>query len=384
MILPFCVNGRIGKWKMTDIAIIGGGFFGCYLAEHLSKKGYSVTIFEAKNNLLQGASSLNQARVHNGYHYPRSIMTGARSRLSYSKFSDEFSEATIKTHTHRYLVARSLSKVSAQQFEAFCRRIGAYFDTDSKFLNQYCDRKYIEAAYLTEEAVFDANILNELMIDRIKAKKNIDVKTNSFIDSVEEDANGINLYIRADGQLKRSYFKHVFCCAYDGINAVLRRSKKDQLPFKQEFTEICIVDTPTFMKDSGLTVMCGPFFSILPHPISGKYSFSHVRFTPQVEYWDLIDKDDYDKLYASWEQNRRSNFLKIRADASRFLPLLKDVNYDHSQWTVKTVLQASEQNDSRPIFIDWNTGINNFHCVLGGKIDNVYDMITYIDNHFLK
>lgn len=366
---------------MTGIAIIGGGFFGCYLAEHLSKKGYPVTIFEAKDTLLQGASSLNQARVHNGYHYPRSIMTGARSRLSFSKFSDEFSEAIIKTDTHRYLVARSLSKVSAQQFEAFCRRIGAYFDYDSSFLNKYCDRKYIEAAYLTEEAVFNANILKELMVERIKAKKNIVVKTNHSVDKVEEDSNGINLYVHAYGQLKPSNFKHVFCCAYDNINTLLRRSKLNPLPFKQEFTEICIVDTPAFMKNSGLTVMCGPFFSILPHPLSGKYSFSHVRFTPQAEYWDRIDIDDYDKLYASWEQNRHSNFLKIRADASKFIPALKDVQYDHSQWTVKTVLQASEQNDSRPIFIDWNAGIKNFNCVLGGKIDNVYDMLTYIDNH---
>ena len=50
-------------------------------------------------------------------------------------------------------------------------------------------------------------------------------------------------------------------------------------------TEMCIVDVPDELKKVGITVMCGPFFSIMPFPSKQAHSFSHVRYTPHYE-WD--------------------------------------------------------------------------------------------------
>ena len=58
-----------------NVAIAGGGFFGLYLAEQLALKGCKVTVYEKSQELMSRASYVNQARVHNGYHYPRSILT---------------------------------------------------------------------------------------------------------------------------------------------------------------------------------------------------------------------------------------------------------------------------------------------------------------------
>ena len=66
-----------------DVLIIGGGFYGVYIAEHLKNQGKSVLVVEKENDFLQRASLWNQARVHSGYHYPRSILTGFRSRISF-------------------------------------------------------------------------------------------------------------------------------------------------------------------------------------------------------------------------------------------------------------------------------------------------------------
>ena len=367
---------------MIDVAIIGGGFFGCYLAEYLSGRGNRVIVFEADENLMQGASLLNQARVHNGYHYPRSLITGARSRVSYTRFLDEFSEAAVATDTHRYLVARLLSKVSARQFEAFCTRIGARFEPDDGFLRRHCDPRYVEAAYICEEAVFDSQILREMMLERLHRSK-VEIRTGHEISSIGGSSGGaVELRAKVGKNHEDFSAREVFCCAYDGINPILRRSGLSVLPFKQEFTEISIVDVPGFLQQSGLTVMCGPFFSLLPHPISKKHTFSHVRYTPQVEYIDGKETTDFDALLDSWQENRRSNFIKIKTDAARYVPELEKVSLSQSQWAIKTVLQASELNDSRPIFMGWNAGLKNFHCVLGGKIDNVYDMIEYFETEF--
>ena len=57
-----------------DIAIIGGGFYGCYLAKHLSKNN-KVYLYEKNSKLIQESGRNNQYRLHLGFHYPRSLKT---------------------------------------------------------------------------------------------------------------------------------------------------------------------------------------------------------------------------------------------------------------------------------------------------------------------
>src|SRR5690606_10291618 len=55
-----------------DVLVTGGGLFGCVLALHWAKAGRRVALVEQGSRLLNAASTNNQARVHVGYHYPRS------------------------------------------------------------------------------------------------------------------------------------------------------------------------------------------------------------------------------------------------------------------------------------------------------------------------
>ncbi|MCI5763058.1 MAG: FAD-dependent oxidoreductase, partial [Actinobacillus porcinus] len=61
--------------------IIGGGFYGVNIALYLSqyKNIKDIVILEKEAQLLSRASYVNQARIHNGYHYPRSFTTAYRS-----------------------------------------------------------------------------------------------------------------------------------------------------------------------------------------------------------------------------------------------------------------------------------------------------------------
>ncbi|MDY3759676.1 MAG: FAD-dependent oxidoreductase, partial [Treponema sp.] len=70
--------------------IIGGGYFGLYLSWYLGSKGYKVVLFEKESALMTHASYNNQARIHNGYHYPRSVLTALRSRVSFPRFVKDF------------------------------------------------------------------------------------------------------------------------------------------------------------------------------------------------------------------------------------------------------------------------------------------------------
>jgi L-2-hydroxyglutarate oxidase LhgO len=62
-----------------DFLIIGGGIFGVYAAIYFAKSGYSVGLIEKEDDLFRKASIVNQARLHGGYHYPRSIATARMS-----------------------------------------------------------------------------------------------------------------------------------------------------------------------------------------------------------------------------------------------------------------------------------------------------------------
>jgi hypothetical protein len=53
---------------------------------------------------------------------------------------------------------------------------------------------------------------------------------------------------------------------------------------------------------------------------------------------------------------------------------LRDCRYVRSLWEVKTVLPESGANDSRPILFKRDSGAPNVISLLGGKIDNIFDL----------
>ena len=50
------------------IAVIGGGLFGSTAAIHLARAGHEVSLYDAKADLMCGATAATYARLHRGYH----------------------------------------------------------------------------------------------------------------------------------------------------------------------------------------------------------------------------------------------------------------------------------------------------------------------------
>ena len=70
-----------------DKIIIGGGLYGLYSALLCGKHGQSVLVLEYDDKPFQRATYINQARVHQGYHYPRSYSTAIKSAYYFERFS---------------------------------------------------------------------------------------------------------------------------------------------------------------------------------------------------------------------------------------------------------------------------------------------------------
>ena len=123
--------------------------------------------------------------------------------------------------------------------------------------------------------------------------------------------------------------------------------------------------------------MCGPYFSFMPYLDGELFSFTHVRYTPHTEWFD--GNTSYISPYKILKTcNLNSAWPHMIRDAQRYMPILEELKYKKSVWEIKTVLPKSESNDSRPILFMPNYFIDSYHCIMGGKIDNVYDVIDEI------
>lgn len=366
-------------YERYDTIVVGGGFFGLYVGEFLALRGEKVLVCEQYSQCMTRASYNNQARVHSGYHYPRSLLTAMRSCLSFPMFIKEFGECIKSDFDKYYGIGTILGKVTAKQFQTFCRRIGAPCEPAPLEVARLFSPHYIEQIFRTREYAFDAAILRRIMLERYEAAGG-ELVCNCRVEKIGQKNNGelsVSLYSEPEGRAELTAGT-VYNCTYSNINSINFNSGIELIPLKHEMTEMALVETPPEIANMGITIMCGPFFSIMPFPDRNMHSFSHVRYTPHYEWHDK-NGQRYVNAHAVFNaDDRKSCFESMRHDAARYMPLAGECRYKDSLWEVKTVLPSSEIDDSRPILFKPNYHYKNYHCIMGGKIDNVYDVISAI------
>jgi hypothetical protein len=118
----------------------------------------------------------------------------------------------------------------------------------------------------------------------------------------------------------------------------------------------------------------------MPFPARGLHSLSHVRYTPHESWSDL---ENYRDSYAHFRRFRReSNAVFMLKDSQRYLPLLGEAKHVDSLFDLKTVLLQNEVDDGRPILYRRDYGLKNLSLIMGGKIDNIYDILATLRQDF--
>lgn len=371
--------------KVYDFCIIGGGFFGVYLANFLASIGKKVVILEKEESLLSRASYNNQARVHGGYHYPRSTLTALRSRELFPSFVSEFKNCIVDDFSKYYLISNQMSKITARQFQNFCKRIGAPCVEASGKISHLYNRNLISGAYEVQEYAFDSIILQKILAERLFNSK-AEIKLGAHVQRIKKDSLSDLFKVEyLNGELTQIQAKQVINCTYSNINSIETGFPAQVIDFKYEITEICLISIPDKLQKKGITVMCGPFFSVMPFPSTNLYSLTHVRYTPHFEWTSSEQKIEIKKeeLIERFRKDNPTAFVKMLADSSRYIPSMSEARHIKSLWEIKTILPKNEKDDGRPILFQINHGTIGYHCVLGGKIDNVYDAINIIKERLL-
>jgi hypothetical protein len=106
-------------------AVVGAGVYGATIAVELANAGHQVDLYERHRDLLHGATRAQQARLHLGYHYPRSLPTALACKADAARFAARFPNTVNRRNAHYYAVAQKGTLTSPDEYLQFCEELDA-------------------------------------------------------------------------------------------------------------------------------------------------------------------------------------------------------------------------------------------------------------------
>lgn len=368
----------------SDFVIVGGGIFGIYAALYLAKKGLQVCLIEKEKQLFSKASVVNQARLHSGYHYPRSIATARMSDENKARFTREHRDFIHTKFDKYYAIDRFGSLTDGRQFERFC----AFIDIKCERIKRHelFDFSSLEALYLTEEFTFDPYLIADYYTKQCEAEKRISIIRNCEIIQAETQGNQWLIKVRKGEENTQIEIltPAVLNASYAGSNSINRLFGQEHLNLQYEIAEMSFVSSK-ILQNIGLTVMDGQFGSLMPYGKSGLHSLSSVAYTHHKVSREKLPTFDCQKKNTTCRPDYLSdcNFCTARPDSaySKMSAQMKsyfskevDWQYFSSKFTVKAKLAANHIDDGRPTEVVQLQKKPDFYCIFAGKINSIYEV----------
>lgn len=91
------------------VRVLGGGIYGCHLSAALLADGHEVELHEKSSRLFSGASGNCPARLHLGFHYPRSRATRWACQQHAAAFRQTYGAFVRSIPTNIYAIAKTES-----------------------------------------------------------------------------------------------------------------------------------------------------------------------------------------------------------------------------------------------------------------------------------
>ena len=367
--------------KKYDKIIIGAGIYGMYAAKRSLEKNPNekVLILEVENTYFNRGSYVNQARLHNGYHYPRSYSTASKSAKYFDRFYNDFKEGINDNFEKIYAVAADYSWANGEQFKKFCDNLNLLCDEipNEKFFNSYT----IDKAFLTKEYSFDAKKIGDKLYKEL-VSLGCNFKFEAKITSIKKEKDIFIVQLEDGSEYFTSF---ILNATYAGINKIHDLLGFEYLPIKYEFCEVILCEVSDNIKNVGLTVMDGPFFSIMPFGLTGYHSITTVSRTPHFTSYNHLPPYDCsgDKKLHTKEHEKgcihcgiypKTAFQEMVQTTKKYLSEDIEIRYVKSLFTIKPILVASEIDDSRPTIIRQYSENPDFYTVFSGKINTMYDL----------
>ncbi len=372
---------KVANLERYDKIIVGAGFYGLYSAFYCGNRNENVLVLECDPTPFRRATYINQARVHQGYHYPRSLSTAMKSAGYFERFNKDFGFCINREFEKVYATSSKYSWTDGVQFLDFCKAAGIPCEElhpERFFKNHMCD-----GAFLTREYTYDAMILRGYYVEKLAGLKNVRIIYNANIRAIDKTEDSY-IIRTSDGSGYVTGF--LLNATYAGTNQILGMLGYEKFRIKYELCEIILCDVNEKLKKYGFTVMDGPFFSIMPFGKTGLHSLTSVTFTPHTTSYDGVptfpcqeQSGDYCSTFRLGNCNDcpakpETAFPYMANLARKYLKDDYEFTYRSSLFSMKPILINSEIDDSRPTVIRIFSESPTFIGVLSGKINTVYDL----------
>lgn len=365
-----------------DKIILGAGLYGLYSALFCCERGQHVLVLECDPAPFRRATYINQARVHQGYHYPRSISTAMKTAGYFERFNRDYDFCINREFDQIYATSSKYSWSDGRQFKEFCR--AAAIPCEELHAENYFKQGMCDGVFRTREYTYDAMKLRDYFLEKLAAyEKSCRLKYGARITKIERTEDDY-LISEENGNCYRSGY--VLNATYAGTNQILKMAGLERFGIKYELCEIILCDVNDRLKNIGFTVMDGPFFSIMPFGKTGCHSLTSVTFTPHTTCYEEIPTFPcQEKSEGTCSKDRLGNCNVCPAKPETAFPYMSNLakkymlddykfTYKQSLFSMKPILMSSEIDDSRPTVIRKYTSGPTFVGVLSGKINTVYDL----------
>lgn len=344
----------------NEVAVIGCGIFGSMVAMRLAENGFNVTIYERNNECLAGASFNNQNRLHLGFHYPRDLKTAKQCIKGFDRFLNKFPECIVSNFPNAYFVSEKDSLTSEDAYIDFCNSLNIY-SKPIRNTDVPIEVKNVAKGILCNEVVYDSNILRSSILEKINISS-ICLETKSTIKKIKKIGTK---YILNENDKKP--FDVVVNCSYSDINRLTEQLGYEIDSVQYEYTFIPIVKLNR--ERIGVTIMDGPFMTLLPFGKTNNFLLYHVEHS-------VIARENAKKMNLSWLDSDKSplskidlkkHFEQMKKSCEYFIPELSNAKMVGVLQGPRMVKSKSEKNDERPSIVN---SYGNYFTVFSGKIDH--------------
>jgi len=367
--------------KHFDKIIIGAGLYGLYSALFCAKQEERVLVIEKEPAPFMRATYINQARVHMGYHYPRSLSTAVKSAGYYNRFHEDYGFCIHDTFEQIYATSSQFSWTNSVEFEKFCKDSNIFCEAVNP--SKYFKADLCDGAFLTREDTYDAYILRDFFVEELSKYPKVEIWYKTEIAGIERQAACYEISLKND---EKVYSDFVLNATYASVNQIHAMLGLEPFGIKYELCEIILCEVEEALKGIGFTVMDGPFFSIMPFGKTGYHSLTSVTFTPHDTSYDSVPQFACQKRseeYCGAEHLGNCNQCAAKPVsawpymsnlARKYMKEEYGFTYKESLFSMKPILKSTEIDDSRPTVIKTFSDEPYFVSVLSGKINTVYDL----------
>jgi glycine/D-amino acid oxidase-like deaminating enzyme len=351
-----------------DIAIIGGGFYGAFVATQLAKQfpHYSVTIIEKEDNMFKRASSTNQGQVHRGYVYSNDPNLAKDCQKEAPVFEAYFPDA-IDRQTESYYAVHKDSEITPEEFEKFCSEVNLPLTAECGSTDHLVGGDIVKA-YTTPEKTFNSQRVQEKLLDDIKKTK-VEVLTAHAVKKIKKEEDGSFELVMTDKPSIRS--KIVINATFADINRLHDESELSRVSMRSDVFLHFLITLPERFKNTSISIVRGNFCFMVP----STFRNGHLLASATHRKTDT-SKDGYVLEDITNKEIMRRYKLTID-DCSKYVPVLKDATY--KGYTIGTRVafydSASDSYSSKVMFFEDYDGLNNYHVLLGGKVSAIFDAL---------